>query len=346
MNRPGSCWAVCALALAAAACSGTPAGPVADLTPGADRGVDQGLPDSAGAGDARSDLAPPPVQPPAGCMGYGKLASDITVTLTHGGRKREAYAHLPKGYDGTAMVGVVLNFHGYGSNAKQQALYTDMDRAAYYMKMVAVHPQGAPGPLGTRGWNADRCCGSAVTLKVDDVGYVAALLTELAKKICIDPKKIYATGISNGAFFAYRLACELSDRIAAVAPVAGVMYGKKCKPTRPVPVLHFHGDRDLYVSYAGNKLLDWPGAQATALQMVKHNVCDPTPKQVLKQGEVTCEAWQGCKDKAEVRLCTVTKGGHTWPGALDIPVPWLGHKTKDISATDAMLDFFTAHPMP
>ena len=305
-----------------------------DLAP--DRSVDT-------SPDLAPDLAPPP--PPVECKGFSKLAGDVTVKLKHGGKERVAYVHIPKGYDGTKKVGLVLNFHGYGSNAAQQALYTGMNGAAYYMEMAAVHPQGLAGPLGTRGWNAGSCCGTNTLNKTDDVGYVAALIKELSTRLCVDPRRVYATGMSNGAFFAYRLACQLSDRIAAVAPVAGVNTMSPCQTTRPVPVLHFHGTADIYVAYKGNKLLDWPGAEKTTKDMAASNGCSSTVKEVFKKGSVTCEAYQACKGAAEVRLCTVDKGGHTWPGGLDIPIPWLGLKTKDINATDAMLQFFKDHPM-
>ena len=333
-------------ALVLGACADDPAPPLRDAA----AAVDQKLPDSVAAVDRlvgfdAADLAPPPK--PADCSGYAKLSGDLTIKLTHGGQQRVAYAHLPKGYDGTKPVGVVLNFHGYGSNATQQALYSGMNGAAYYMGMVAVHPQGKAGPLGTRGWNAGVCCGSNSLAKTDDVGFVAALISRLSAKICIDPKRIHATGMSNGAFLAYRLACELSDRIASIAPVAGVNTISSCKPKRPMPVLHFHGTADLYVAYNGNKLLDWPGAAASVKQLATHNGCNTgTVKEVYKKGEVLCEAYQSCKQQAEARLCKISNGGHTWPGALDLPVPWLGKKTRDIKATDAMLDFFKAHPMP
>ena len=328
------------LVLAAGGCSDTPPAPAQDAAL-----PDQAAPDTtpADTGVDATDLAPPP--PPADCTGYTKLSGDITIKLTHGGAERVAYAHIPKDYDGTKKVGLVLNFHGYGSNAQQQALYTNMNAAAYYMDLVAVHPQGLAGPVGTRGWNAGGCCGTNTLKKTDDVGYVAALIKELAAKICVDPRRIYATGMSNGGFFAYRLACQLSDRIAAVAPVSGVLTINPCKPTRPVPVMHFHGTADIYVAYKGNKLLDWPGAEDSVKKLAASNGCSTTVKEVFKKGDVVCEAYQSCKDSAEVRLCTVDKGGHTWPGALDVPIPWLGYKTKEINATSAMLDFFKAHPM-
>ena len=346
-RRQGS-WTGLLFFLLVGGCSDSPTAGALDLAlpdqAPADAGQAADAADAAHGGvDQTADLAPPP--PPASCTGYAKLTGDITVKLQHGGEQRVAYVHLPKGYDGTKKVGLVLNFHGYGSNAQQQALYTDLAAAAYHMDMVAVHPQGLAGPVGTRGWNAGGCCGSSTLKKVDDVGFVAALIKELSVKICVDPKRVYATGMSNGAFFAYRLACQLSDRIAAVAPVAGVNTMAPCQTTRPVPVLHFHGTSDLYVAYKGNTLLDWPGAEKSVKEMAAKNGCSTTVKEVYKKGDVLCEAYQACKDSAEVRLCTVNGGGHTWPGALDIPIPWLGKKTKDISATNAMLDFFKAHPM-
>jgi polyhydroxybutyrate depolymerase len=221
-----------------------------------------------------------------------------------------------------------------------------MPRAATKRGLVAVHPEGV-AVAGVQGWNAGGCCGASSALKIDDVGFVAALLGALAKRVCLDPRRVYATGMSNGAFFAYRLACELADRIAAVAPVAGVNLTKPCAPARPIPMLHFHGTEDNLVPYGGNSLLGWPAARASALELAGLVGCGATPQAGYAKGEVSCESWSaGCKASTEVRLCSVKGGGHTWPGGVDVPVPWLGHMTKDIDATATMLDFFAAHPLP
>lgn len=324
-----------------AACGSPPAAPAGDLP-----ALDGAPPPDLVLDHLRPNDLPPPPPPPGDCAGFAPVATSFTLTLTHDGRQRTAYVRVPQSYDAKQPVGLVFNFHGYGSNAGQQAAYTDMPRAASAAGLVAVHPEGV-AYLGVQGWNAGECCGPNSALKIDDVGYVAVLLVELAKKICIDPRRVYAAGMSNGAFFSYRLACELWDRIAAIGPVSGSSTIKPCTPKRPVPVYHFHGTNDSIVPYKGSPLLGWPGAMESAKIWAAIDGCDVgAPKEIFKQGDVTCLAWSGCASAAEVRLCTVTDGGHTWPGGLDVPIPWLGYMTQNISATDELLQFFKSHPIP
>ena len=111
---------------------------------------------------------------------------------------------------------------------------------------IAVHPKG-----GGNTWNAGLCCGEAMTAKVDDVGFVAAMLDELEARFCVDTDRVFACRLSNGGFISHRLACELSERIAAIAPVAGTNVTSPCAPSQPVSVIHFHGTADTLVPYNG-----------------------------------------------------------------------------------------------
>src|SRR5581483_1221143 len=136
---------------------------------------------------------------------------------------------------------VVLAFHGGGSNAMQMADFCGLNAKADGAGFIVAYPEGSGRLARDHTWNGGNCCGYAMEQKVDDVGFVRVLLDDLAWRARIDTKRVYATGMSNGAVMAYRLASELADRIAAIAPVAGPMGTATCKPSRPVSVMHFHG---------------------------------------------------------------------------------------------------------
>jgi len=282
-----------------------------------------------------------PTPPGAPCTGKGALAGDLDWKLTAGGLERAVHVHVPKGYDRAKPTPVVLNFHGLGSNAGEQIILSGMNDKSEKETFIAVHPEGTGV---SQSWNAGACCGTAASSAVDDVGFVGKIIDELASKLCVDSHRVFATGMSNGGFISHRLACELSDRIAAVAPVAGVLGVATCNPTRPMSVFQFHGTLDGLVPYAGNPSMGFPSVLQTLSAWAGRSGCSVTPRETSKKGEVTCVTFDGCKAGAEVNLCTAQGGGHTWPGGL--PVPSLGHTTTDIVATDAMWDFFVKHPLP
>jgi polyhydroxybutyrate depolymerase len=281
---------------------------------------------------------PGPPAPATGCSATGGLgAGNHDLAVTSGGRERTARVHVPSSSDPTKAVAVVLNFHGRMSNASQQELISKATSKADAAGFVVVYPEGVG-----QTWNAGLCCGQAQSENVDDVAFTRDLLDALGKKLCVDPKRVFATGLSNGAFMSNRLACELSDRIAAIGPVAGQLMMTTCTPSRAVPVMYFHGDADGIVSYEGK--YGMPGAQASAKAWATRNGCDATAKQTYAKGDTTCMTYSGCDASADVTLCTVAGGGHTWPGGTSIP--YLGKTSTDVDATCAMWTFFEAHPMP
>lgn len=271
-----------------------------------------------------------------GCELVDELPQDGRVVLEHDGRQRQYTVHVPAGLgDGPAPV--VLNFHGYTSNADQQRAFSVMDATADERGFVVVYPDGTGS---TPSWNGGTCCGTAMTGDVDDVGFVAALLDDLERRVCVDPERVYATGLSNGGFFSHRLACELSERIAGIAPVAGVIGIERCEPTRPLPVVMFHGTADTLVPYDGGGLGGFPSVADTTSDWAARNGCDDTPEVVYEQGDVTCIEHGGCTDEATVRLCTVDGGGHTWPSGT---IPAIaGHTTFDVDANAMMWDVWTS----
>jgi polyhydroxybutyrate depolymerase len=191
---------------------------------------------------------------------------------------------------------------------------------------------------------------------VDDVGFVRAILDDLGSVANIDAKRVFATGMSNGGIISYRLASELSDRIAAIAPVGGPMGTETCNPKRPVSVIHFHGTEDEYAPFKGGKGTrsisgtDFYSVDHSIKAWVRANGCPEEPV-VIKLPDtvedgmtVTKKSYGPGKGGAEVVLIEIEGGGHTWPGQ-EPRVKFLGKTTKDISANELIWEFFQKHPM-
>ncbi len=287
--------------------------------------------DAAGGGDATTATM---------CEGRSTQPLDAVWTLEHGGLSRSIRVHVPASYDPNVPTPVVLDFHGYTMSAQSQEDMTRFKTKADSAGFIAVHPDGTGSP---RGWNAGACCGAPATNNTDDIGFVMALLDQLEVRLCVDTRRVFSTGFSNGGFLSHRLACEQADRIAAIAPVAGMMGMSTCSPSRPVPVMHFHGTSDSIVPYNGGGLTGYRSAAETDAGWATRNGCDTATTESFASGDSRCMTHSGCDGGAEVTLCTISGGGHTWPGGGYFPG---GHITTDLSATDAMWAFFVAHPMP
>jgi polyhydroxybutyrate depolymerase len=278
----------------------------------------------AGAGDTR------PCEPSSIAEG--------TFDLPYEGTAFRYIVHLPPGYDGTKRTPLVLNWHGLTSTGDQQALFSGMNPVADSSGFIVVYPDSP-----TNSWNAGTCCAFNQATR-DDMGFARALVDKVSADACIDSKRIYTTGMSNGAFMSYRLACEASDIFAAAAPVAGKVGIPDCAPVRPVPIMHFHGTADSLVAYAAPALsgegLDVPG---TVQKWAERDTCNPTPAVSYQQGTVTCNTYSGCKNDATVTLCTAEGEDHCWPGTAFCP---FGAFTTDIDASQQIADFFGKHSLP
>ncbi|MCS6915129.1 MAG: PHB depolymerase family esterase [Myxococcales bacterium] len=308
------------------------------------------------APDQMNPYDPPPRGPDGGsaqrCRGLVPPPSDEEVRIrTPDGRIRLAQVHVPRNYDPRVPMPLVLNFHGFLSNPWQQEILSEMKQRSETRGFIVVYPQASGEGLEPLSWNAGVCCPPATDKQVDDVGFVRLLLDRLALTLCIDPARVYATGMSNGGFFAYRLACELADRIAAVAPVAGQSGLKTCTPARPVPILHIHGTADTLVPYGGGtpplaSNLRFPSVQESINGWVERNGCRPEPRTQLQLPDSRCVVYPGCRAEATVMLCTVERGGHSWPGGPQSLSFILGYTSPHLRASDLMIDFFLAHPRP
>lgn len=282
------------------------------------------------------------------------LRPGTTRTLTVDGRKRTFVVHLPKHHDQNTPVPVVLALHGATMNAPMMAWFSGLNQKAEEAGFIVVYPNGT-GRNSSFTWNGGNCCGSAMQQQVDDVAFINALVDDLVRRYHINNQRIYATGMSNGAHMVYRLAAELSNRIVAIAPVAGALGIEITRPKRPVSVLHFHGTMDEFVPFQGGRgAKSLYGTHSCSVDhsigtWIKFNGCDDTPKIDLlsKSGDemtVTRKTYGAGKDGTEVVLVEIEGGGHTWPGAKS-PAIILGKSALNVSANDLMWEFFTKHEL-
>ena len=293
------------------------------------------------------------------------------LTLTHGERERWAVVHVPPqaAERRTERLPLVLVFHGGGGEPLGMQRHAEgLDRLADREGFLVVYPAGT-GPLQRRllTWNAGSCCGSAARDGVDDVGFVEALLRHVAARAPVDPTRVYASGLSNGAMMSYRLAVDCSQRIAAIAPVAGAMVAVlPTRPPRPVPVIHFHSLDDPRALYAGGLGPPFPLTRARVLHppvektlawWVEQNGCPPEPELgPLQSGPPDSPSaahtartvrWGPGKDGAEVVLWKLTGAGHVWPGGPAYgPERLVGPATLAVDANTEMWSFFKRFRRP
>lgn len=276
---------------------------------------------------------------------------DHARSIEHGDRKRQYIVHVPANYDPARPAPVILAFHGAAMTGSMMVKFTGMNETADREGFIAVYPSGT-GAGSFLTWNAGGFSGRMAENRPDDVGFVSAMLDDLAKRLSIDPKRIYACGLSNGGMMCYRLAAELSDRIAAIAPVAGTIAIDKTEPKRPVPVLHIHGRKDRIVPYEGPDgkfpaFMTFMGVDNSVMTWVRIDGCEPEPvvEVISKEGDdmkVVRKTYAGGKDGTAVVLIVLEEGGHTWPGR-SAPIRFVGKSSRTISANDLIWDFFRQH---
>jgi len=268
-----------------------------------------------------------------------------SVQLVHDGILRSYLIYEPPGYNPAVATPLVINYHGLDSDAFQQRFYTLFDQIAADSNFIVIYPSGV-----NNAWNS----GLVTQSTADDVGFTGALIDHVSASHNIDQRRVYATGMSNGGLMAYRLACELEDRIAAIGSVTGALAEdivSSCQNTRAVPVIQIHGTADAIVSYGGLPGFH-RGAEGSINHFINLNNCntvgDTTPVQdvnVLDNSTAERIYYGPCDDGTEVELYKVFNGGHTWPGA-SIAVPINGNTNFDFSASRTIWDFFSRHILP
>jgi polyhydroxybutyrate depolymerase len=283
---------------------------------------------------------------------------DHTRTVPVGELKRRYLVHVPAKLDAKAAA-VVIAYHGGGGNPQSMVRLSGLNAKADAAGFIVVYPFGTGRFADTLlTFNGGGCCGYAMENKVDDVAFTRALLDDLATVANVDSNRVFATGLSNGGIMAHYVASELSDRIAAIAPVGGPLMMDASRAKRPVPVMHLHGTGDEFAPFNGgfgkgtfgrNKgVTDFKSVEHTVQSWVNANGCKTEPEVVALPDKaddgmkVTRKTWSGGKDGSEVVLIEIENGGHTWPGQKPT-VALLGKSTMDISANDLMWEFFQKH---
>jgi polyhydroxybutyrate depolymerase len=244
----------------------------------------------------------------------------INGTIMHDGIVRSYKLYIPAIYSGNTAVPLLFNFHGYTSNSNQQMFYGDFRNIADTANFLVVHPQGTLDVNNTTHFNVG-WGGSTV----NDVGFTEELINSLSAVYTIDQNRIYAVGMSNGGFMSFRLACELSNKIAAVGSVTGSMLPStllNCNASHPMPVIQIHGTTDATVPYNGST--GWTAPVANVLNhWATFNNCSPVPTIVnvpntnLSDGStVEKYTYDNGDNCSEVVHFKVTNGQHTWPGSI------------------------------
>jgi polyhydroxybutyrate depolymerase len=238
----------------------------------------------------------------------------------------------------------VLALHpGYGTGAGFARTTGFGDRADAFGYVVA-YPDGLH-----RSWNAGDCCGPPARLGVDDVAFLLAVVTEAARHAPIDGSNVFVAGFSNGAGLALLLGCRRAEQVRAIVAGGSPMHVplEECAPSRPVPLLTFHGLADPVVPYGGGRgILDNLGDQQSSAAMVDRwrslNRCG-AGRRTERRGRAVIETAEPGVGGAEVVLCTVEDMGHQWPGAAPYDTRIFGPQSVDVSATDLAMAFFERH---
>ena len=298
-------------------------------------------------------------------QGFVRGPGDYGRRLTWDGRSRFYEVHVPAGYTKAKPMPAVLVFHGGGGDPGTVRYESAMDETADREHFIVVYPAGTNKRLFLKNrlllWNDGRPFKNGSYSEVDDVAYVAALLDDLAGLFNIDRARVYACGFSNGAQFTFRLAKRLSDRVAAIAVVAGQRAAKDSfdpEPSRPIAVMQFAGLQDSFAPYEGGS--GPSGARIEAVSppvkeavesWVGFNRCPPEPVEVKRIGRAVMNRYGPCQSGTEVVLWTVEDGGHSWPGGRTFPgvellgLGKLGNVNRDIHASELMWEFFKKHPL-
>jgi polyhydroxybutyrate depolymerase len=289
----------------------------------------------------------------------GTPAGTEARTVVSGARTRTYRLHVPASLPRDRPAALVLAFHGGEGDGASMELLSGFDALADREGFLAAYPDGVG-----KHWNDGREIRDFETFRegIDDVAFVGDLIDAIAKVHPIDPKRVFATGISNGGIFSHYLAARLSTRIAAIAPVAGGIaepFRKNFRPERPVSVLILHGTEDRLVPYLGGGVRR--GTHGTVLDTAeaahlwaradgcrRAGSAEPLPDADPKDGcRVRRSRWIGGREGTEVVVYEIQGGGHTWPGGPQyLPKLVVGRVCRDFDAAATIWAFFRAHPRP
>jgi polyhydroxybutyrate depolymerase len=261
-------------------------------------------------------------------------------TIISSGERREYLLHVPRSLDRTKPAALVLRLHGAGGWPALQRDVSRWNDLADREEFIVVYPAGRDAP-GPRVWHmgGER-----------DPQYIADLIDKLRGEYDIDPRRIYANGLSNGAGMSFALSCRMPERFAAIGMVGSALLlpATWCRSTQPVPMIGIHGLRDPAAPYHGGT--SWvvpdtlPGFLPFGAAWARRNRCAPNAQEVEVLDGVTKHEYVECANHATVVLYTLRDGGHTWPGGTTLPEWFLGKTIEDFDATAEMWRFFEQHP--
>lgn len=293
------------------------------------------------------------------------VSGNVDYSLNWGGIERRYKVHIPKNYNRLSASPVVIYLHGGGGS--MDGAYNDkIDTYSDSYDFILLVPEGT-GPRLPRkilgSWNSGEwyvdgkqqgCCGYAYENNVDDIGFITAMLNKTVADYAIDESRIYATGISNGAMMSYALACNLSERIAAIASVASPATPDECVPRRSVPIMHIHGTADPCVPYNGglgeacisSEKRVMQSAQHMVDEWVKINESDTSYMTSYTNNGASCVTYDGrTRRGADVEFCTIAGMGHAYPsGNQYMPIDKIGPVSYDLSF-DQIWQFFKKHTL-
>ncbi len=304
--------------------------------------------------------------PSQGCLHDHTLPTGHSVikTIQRDGQERSWRVRLPANAPSRQPLPIVLALHGgLGNGERMELQMTNFNPIADREGIIMIYPDGyAKRPdarhdlFAARAWNAGTCCGAAQEDDVDDVAFLLEIIAQTELELCVDRSRIYATGMSNGAMMSYRLACEAADTFAAIAPVAGSRIIRECHPSRPVPLLHVHGMKDLNIPFDGGggcgpgQTEESQPIEDVVTSFALAHACATTTSTTRQDDDVTCLTYDGCQDRVE--LCTLPQGDHSWPGGVpgsENQAPACQGDGLQVSGFDAstyIWQFFTRHHLP
>jgi polyhydroxybutyrate depolymerase len=269
-------------------------------------------------------------------------------TVVSSGLERCYHLYVPRGYDPSEPVPIVLSLHGFLSNPNSHGQISLWHKLADREGFLVVYPEGTSFP---QRWNAQ---GNWSAASIDDVQFFRDTISDVSSVAAVDRSRVYANGFSNGGGMTARIACEAAEEVAAIGTVAGAVVDmESCSLSRPVPLMAFHGTDDPIVPYEGGLLRGEAlqqgagltgappallGAEDWVATWAERNGCEPTAQDLPPQGDVRGVHYAECDDDAEVIFHTIVGGGHTWPGGT--PIPIVGETSRDINATEEMWKFF------
>ena len=279
---------------------------------------------SCGGGGGSSDIStsnptpPPSTEITESCVQYG--SNTKKCTLTHKALERYYIIYVPESGASEASMPVLFALHGYGSTAEIHKNYTNYQPLAETSKFIVIYPQGSyfQGTFTSGNhWNVGSWTAGSTA---DDVDFINEVIDLVSKKESINQNRIYSSGMSNGGFMSYHLACNLSSRIAAIASVTGSMSKEtleNCSPSHPTPILQIHGALDVTVPFNGDSTINMESIDNVFNYWTTYNSCDPIPSLIVTDYvdfSVDYQKYNNCLNNVKVELYKISSMGHTWPG--------------------------------